>query len=396
MAYSINTEEAALDLAGKVYDAALDARKWPVFLKAFADAVGGCSAMLRSVELQTRKAGFVASFGYDPAWKSAYCDHFVKLDYLTPALNHFRVGEVKLGEHAIDPSAQRKTEFYNDYCVPQDKKHNMSAVLNKEGRRTLLFAAQRGKRAGAFGEDQVRLMNLLAPHVSRAMQVHRRLDSIAIEKEWALAALNQLRMGVILTDHAGKPLFANHAAEQMMAKDKGISICYDRLVSNIPSQTALLHKLIAAAASGCHGTAAGVDLRIALPVMLEFLQCLVAPVSPELSARMDKSLGVGCVAIFLTKPGKLQLPPGQLAGLYGLSPAESRLVSKLAALRNLEEAATDLGVAMSTARTQLSAVFAKTGARSQAELLMLLATGTLAHCRDRADNSVTGGDRQGA
>ena len=64
-------EDTALNLVGMVYDAALDQRKWPTFLDAFAGAVGGCSAMLRSADLQTGKAEFVSSVGYDPAWQSA-------------------------------------------------------------------------------------------------------------------------------------------------------------------------------------------------------------------------------------------------------------------------------------------------------------------------------------
>ena len=65
-----------------VYDAVPDQHKWPTFLDAFARAVGGCSAILRSVDLQTHQAGFVASVGYDPAWQSAYCNHFVKQNIL--------------------------------------------------------------------------------------------------------------------------------------------------------------------------------------------------------------------------------------------------------------------------------------------------------------------------
>jgi len=68
--------------------------------------------------------------------------------------------------------------------------------------------------------------------------------------------------------------------------------------------------------------------------------------------------------------------------LYKITPAEARLAAKLAALRTVEEAADDLGISVSTARTQLKTVFGKTGTRSQSELLMLLATGAQAHLAD--------------
>lgn len=152
------SEDAVLRLVGMVYDAALDERKWPSFLEAFAQAVGGCSSMLRWVDLQTSKAGFVASAGYDPAWQSAYCNYFVKLDYLTPAMNQFKLGEVKSGDQVFSQSEQRKTEFYNDYILPQDKPYSLGALLARDGSQTLLFAAQRGRRAGTFGEEQARLI----------------------------------------------------------------------------------------------------------------------------------------------------------------------------------------------------------------------------------------------
>ncbi|MDO8465156.1 MAG: hypothetical protein Q7S46_07885 [Gallionella sp.] len=373
-------EDTALNLVGMVYDAALDERKWPTFLDAFARAVGGCSAMLRSVDLQSGQAGFVASVGYDPAWQSAYCNHFVKLDYLTSSLNKFKVSDAAMtGEQVISLPEQRKTEFYNDYYVPQDKIHNMGSLLAKDGSHTLLFAAQRGKRAGAFGEEQTRLTSILAPHVTRAVQVHRRISSLTVEKEWALGALDQLRMGVILTNRSGAPLFVNHAAEQLLALGQGIDARQGQLALPKAPETARLYQLITDAAEGAPGTNRGGDMRIALPGG-DFLHCLVMPIPLELSARLDVALASGCVAIFLSRPNSLQLPPQRLAALYGLSPAEARLAAKLAALSSVEQAADELCITVHTARSHLKSIFAKTGSKSQSELLMLLATGTLANC----------------
>ena len=373
-----NSKGTPLDLVGKIYDAALDEKRWPSFLEAFAQAVGGCSSILRSADLQVNYANFVASVGYDSVWQAAYCNHFVKADYVVRALAKFKPGEIKTIDQIISQSEQRKTELYNDYSVPQDKVHALGTFLVKDGSHTLLFSVQRGKRAGDFSDEQARLMGVLAPHVTRAVQVHRKLSSIAVEKEWALGALDQLRMGVILADSLGVPLFINCTAEQMMTQGDGVSFSQGRLALTNPSETGLLHKLIAGAALG----AAGGDMRIMLPGGGGYLHCMVTPVSPEFSTRLNKTLGSGCVAIFLSKPGSLELPPKRLALLYGLSPAESRLAAKLAGFNSLEQAAKDLGVAIGTARAQLASVFSKTGARGQAELLMLLATGTLAYCRE--------------
>jgi DNA-binding CsgD family transcriptional regulator len=377
-------EDTTLNLVGMVYDAALDQSKWSNFLEAFALTVGGGSAILRSVDLQTYQAGFVASVGYDPAWQSAYCNHFVKVDSYNLVMNQDTPGKIYLSNQHIDQSELRKTEFYNDYLLPQDKVHAMGVMLTKDGSHTLMFAAQSGKRTGAFGEEQMRLMSILAPHVTRAVQVHRKLSNTLIEKEWALSTLDQLRMGVILTNCTGVPLFVNRAAEQLLSARQGIDTRQGQLALSKPTETAQLHQLVADAAQGAPGTNRGGDMRIALPDG-ESLHCMVMPVPLELSARLDVALASGCVAIFLSRPSGLQLPPQRLAALYALTPAEARLAAKLAALRSVEQAADELCIAVHTARSHLKSIFSKTGAQSQSELLMLLATGTLANCGNDGD-----------
>ena len=62
-----------------------------------------------------------------------------------------------------------------------------------------------------------------------------------------------------------------------------------------------------------------------------------------------------------------------LRAAFGLTPAEARLARGIARGDALEEVATALGIRMPTARSQLAAVFAKTGTRRQARLVAILA-----------------------
>jgi DNA-binding CsgD family transcriptional regulator len=61
-----------------------------------------------------------------------------------------------------------------------------------------------------------------------------------------------------------------------------------------------------------------------------------------------------------------------LRQVFGLTLAESRLLARLAHGEALETAADLLQIAKETARTQLKAVFAKTEAGRQAELVALV------------------------
>ena len=63
----------------------------------------------------------------------------------------------------------------------------------------------------------------------------------------------------------------------------------------------------------------------------------------------------------------------ELASAFALTPSEIRLTLRLASGLSLREAAPTLGISYQTARTKLKFVFQKTGARRQAELILLLA-----------------------
>jgi len=63
----------------------------------------------------------------------------------------------------------------------------------------------------------------------------------------------------------------------------------------------------------------------------------------------------------------------RLKSLFELTHAEARLAQCLACGDSVEEAAQKLNVKMTTARTQLAAIFAKTDTRRQAKLVAILA-----------------------
>lgn len=64
--------------------------------------------------------------------------------------------------------------------------------------------------------------------------------------------------------------------------------------------------------------------------------------------------------------------------MYGLSSAESDVVVLLLRGQSTREAALSLEISVNTLRTHLRRIFAKTGARSQSELVLFLAAGVAA------------------
>lgn len=79
-------------------------------------------------------------------------------------------------------------------------------------------------------------------------------------------------------------------------------------------------------------------------------------------------------AVWILAPQAPRLPHPRILGvLFGLSRAEARLALRLLAGQTPQECAREAGVGVATVRSQLHSMFAKTGARRQAELVALLA-----------------------
>src|SRR5882757_6833836 len=99
---------------------------------------------------------------------------------------------------------------------------------------------------GGLGEpEQTQLHQYLAPHIARAMQFNVRLARLELRSEAFAEILNRLEQAVLLVDAAGGVVFANHAAERLLAAGDGLRVIEGVLAADLESDTARLHALIA-------------------------------------------------------------------------------------------------------------------------------------------------------
>lgn len=188
-----------------------------------------------------------------------------------------------------------------------------------------------------------------------------------------MAALDRLRVGVILLDERGKPLHLNRTAERLAGGRSGFTAGREGLALPTGADASRLRRLIADAAAQAAGSgpAGGGCLRAACNGTT--LKFQVIPLPRGLSERpLEQSLPGGCVAVFVSTSGDPRLPWQRVAAIHGLTRAEARLAALLADGVSLEQAAETLAVSVQTARSQLKTVFAKTGVTRQAELVALL------------------------
>ena len=366
-----NTQEV-LTLVQSIYDVALEREDWPSVIGRLSTASGGHSGLLRLVDCRRATEGFVAAHGYNPASLQAYRDHFVHLDPYRDHLAWAQTGSLLRSDECAPLATRRRTEYHNDYELPDDRIYALGSPMARERDYLLYLGLSRSRSAGPYDDATVAFLESLLPHVSRAVQIQRLVGAAVEARQFSEAALNRLRLGVVLLDPLGAVRFANRAALTLAAAFR-IRIGQEGIALGNPGLNHRLQRLIAQAATAgiLDRSAGGGDFSYVLPGS-GVLQLSVFPFRHTDEPALDGHRVQ--VAVFLVRPGESRLSSEGLALQFGFTAAEARLAVRLAQGETPAQAADALSISLSTARTHLGAIFRKTGTRRQSELMLHLLT----------------------
>jgi DNA-binding CsgD family transcriptional regulator len=187
----------------------------------------------------------------------------------------------------------------------------------------------------------------------------------------ASAALQQLAMGVIVAAQDGRVCQLNQAARDILAAEDGLMLRDCFLAARRRFETARLHSAIDRAANReAIGENHADGLAIARSSRQDPYLLLISPLSFEPSAVES---GTKLALILVGDPGfRDRMLAARLSRTFGLTSAETRLAAYLAHGQRLAAIARETGLALSTLRTQLQAVFKKTETTRQADLIRIV------------------------
>lgn len=369
----------ALDLVAQLYEAALGSSQWPRFLEALADATDSEGAIIwlhdcrdSSAELQSADLSFACEVNFAPGATQSYAEHYT---YVNPWLRHIEAASegVALDSSTICADSElHRGEFYADWLRPQRLAYALGGPILKRDGVIAMFSLLRPERHGAYRAGDLRLLQLLMPHLRRACLLHRRVARLHAQRSGGLAALELLPTAVWLLDAEGRLLFANQAGRSLDAQRDGLWVGPDgRPLAHDPREQQTLRRLVAGAIAAGKGMGLMSDgaLRISRYKRPTPLQLMVYPLG------CDVFVEGSAAAVFIFDPA-LKTPPhdGVLRALYGLTRTEARLAAALAQGDSLTEYCRANGVTANTARTHLKRALAKTGTNRQAQLVALVAS----------------------
>ena len=365
--------EAFSDTIGLIYDAAADPSGWQAALRAIVKLFDGLGASLIVRDLATLTGRQVTT------WDPDVLTQFWQLQPENPYLRRKRPprpGTVEIDREVVPRAQVVRGPWYNEYCRPHDLHSGMFLWVDCRGTQQQYLTMTRPPSGGTFERSDAEIAELVLPHLRRALVLDRRLSRGGLDVGGAGSALDAIGQAVMLIGEDGAAVFANSAAEQLLARRDGLRFEHGRLHGATAAVTARLDAVLARAA-GCRGpfpTSGTVTLPRSSggrPLMLVAL-----PLRRAIAwLRPQSAVVCVCVADPDASP---RTPVAWLQTLFGLTAAEAEVAKALlAGAESNRDIAGRLGISHHTVHTHLARIMGKTGAKRQTELIRLLSTLTL-------------------
>jgi len=181
------------------------------------------------------------------------------------------------------------------------------------------------------------------------------------------AIYERFSCGVVVLDVAGRPLFINEAAAEIMSEHPILHL--DR-AGSLHSRCSALNEII-----GKHGTNPAREPAVeVVRVDLEdsgVIAVWIIPLTDYFGASAPNDDSAPHLILKLIRNEPNVVSSQLLSRVLQISRAEGRLVQQLLKGNNLKQYAMTTNISYNTVRNQLRSVMSKTGARSQTELVAM-------------------------
>jgi DNA-binding CsgD family transcriptional regulator len=244
-----------------------------------------------------------------------------------------------------------------------------SFQLSSQRRFSLILHRKPGDHRDLDPAEEGALRQLL-PHLQQSVRMATTLADTRSRIETLERTLHHVETGILLCHADLSLVWANTAALELLAGSTAIRVAGGFLRPRERGDTVQLRALVQAALTGEQG-----NLIATLGANHDF------PVHLRAVGSFDRK-GSRIASLYLSGPASPAAPAsGDIAHLFGLTPAEARLTAAIGAGMTVSEYAEEVGIAVCTARNQLKQVLSKTYTDRQADLVRVLSGSILSRTR---------------
>ena len=367
-----------MKLTGRIYEAAIDPSLWDNVLGLLEQTYPSSRIALFGHRDGRPAESLTVHRNYPEDDLRAYIDYYVANSPFVARAELLPIGVATYSESVIGDRELHRTEHYNDYVRPRGLAyHAVGIVLDRGPARMTAISIANYKAQADRRARQARLLELIGPHLQRALQLHGRLAAERTADRAAHATFDRWRHAAFVLNATGQLILLNRAAESLLRRDDGLSLSRS---GHLMGADHVVTRSIELAARKCAHIASSVDgaldsgeidavklPRLAGPP----LRAMFWPL-PFLGETPGAPFDRGATLLIITDPAQLtRTPVAWLARQYGLSPSEERLTEAIVNGVSLTDAAEQMNIQLSTARTRLKIIQTKTQCHRQVDLVRL-------------------------
>ncbi len=373
--FPLRTVTRISHLIGLIYDCVLEPSNWQATVDAIRTEMNFCYAILAAYPLPSGTVLLNISSGIDVDWLArlpAYGDDIVATWGGNERILQFPLEEPIVQSHAVPLARLQSSRFYTEWIRPQGVRDAIAIGLERSNRMVSTLSFGRHDDSDPVTEHELALLRIIAPHIRRALAISQILDIKKIEAESFISVVDGLGTAVVVTDETLRVIHAN-AAAQAMLRDMDPILIRNTSISLRSANADVRFRRAVNRTMSHHGHGGRESGSGICAPRADGPPCIVhvLPLSHRdpYSGVMDRA----AFALFISDSAvDPSFPVDALAALYELTPAELRVLELVAGGRSIPKTAQTLGVAPATAKSHLLHVFAKTGCRTQSELVHLM------------------------
>lgn len=349
------------ELVSSIYAAMLGEMDWQAFLERLNELSPGAFSTFFHHDLHAGTgATTLVSGGYEEAQRD-YERYYGALNPWMKKVAATPLGEGVIGDQIVERADFRKSEYYNDFIRRMGFETGIGLTLFRGGGRYFLLSTLTAEEDADANLARAEVLTRIAPHLGRVFRYYRehRLDAFAFRLGDEVARASDA--GIVLVDDRRRVIHASPQGGRLLEEGSVMAL-------SPTGQIRLRDDAMQSALEALLAVPSG-ETRMETFVLE---RCEVRLVRIRMEHAAEFFAGPR-VAILVSETARL--PPDArleaIVGRYGLTGAERRVFEAVAEGARVVDMAERFGVAQATIRTQLKAVFAKTGMRSQADLVRL-------------------------
>jgi DNA-binding CsgD family transcriptional regulator len=361
-------------LTDDIYGAILDKSRWLDVLRQTTQFVGAqAGVLLWRSEVSGAADPVYYSFGIESRYAESYVEH-AKLDPLMVAMFSREIGDVASATELVPRSVFVESRFYKDWALPQGWARSVHVNLDKSPTSFVYLSLWRSGTGGSVGWPAMDRLRLLASHLRRAVLVRKFIDRHTAEAATLGDTLDGIGPGLFFVNADAHILEANANGRAMLEQGTLVRAHGGRLVPADRDAEQGLTEILCGFESG---NAASSVRPASVLLSTRAGEPFVAHVVPLIEGvrRSTGSSAYTAVAAVFVQRASFELPSSReiIGKSYKLTPTELRVLLAIVEVGGVPKVSEAMGITVSTVKTHLRRLFAKTGTDRQADLVKLVA-----------------------